>query len=212
MELKEKKVLVTGATGFVGGRLAERLVSFLLFSPTLWYDGVTKMLHQFITGRVYIFIDVENVFYCQRTLGWKISYERLIAYLKRECGEDVKVFAYSGKDEHNTRQLKFLDMLEINGYIVRTKVVKKIKSREGSYKWKANLDIELAFEMVDTMNNYDTAVLLSGDSDFATPIDRIKHHGKRIIVASTRGHVARELLERAKFLDLRKLKDEIKQL
>lgn len=111
------------------------------------------MLRQFITGRVYIFIDVENVFYCQRTLGWKISYERLMTYLKRECGEHVKVFAYSGKDEHITRQLKFLDMLEINGHIVGTKVVKKIKSGEGSYKWKANLDIELTFEMVDTMNN-----------------------------------------------------------
>ena len=48
-------------------------------------------------------------------------------YFKGECGEDVKCFIYSGKDEHNTKQQKFLDMLEINGYIVRTKVVKKIK-------------------------------------------------------------------------------------
>jgi uncharacterized LabA/DUF88 family protein len=144
-------------------------------------------------------------------LGWKISYEKLITYLKRECGDDVKVFAYSGKDEHNTGQQKFLDMLEINGYIVRTKVVKKIKSGAGGYKWKANLDIELAFEMVDTQESYATAVLFSGDSDFATPIDRIKRNGKRIIVVSTRGHIAKELLDRAKFLDLRKIKDEIRQ-
>jgi len=43
----------------------------------------------------------------------------------------VKVFAYSGKDENNTGQKKFLDMLDINGYVVRTKVVKKIKSGAG---------------------------------------------------------------------------------
>ncbi len=168
------------------------------------------MLHQFVKGKVYVFIDAENVFYSQRTLGWKISYQKLMGYLKKECGE-IKCFIYSGRDEHNTKQLKFLDMLEINGYIVRTKVIKKIKNHEGGYHWKNNLDIELAFEMDDTKDKYDTAVLISGDSDFATPIDMIKKVGKRIIVMSTRGHISKELLERAKFLDLRKIKVEISQ-
>ena len=169
------------------------------------------MLHQFIKGRVYVFIDAENVFYSQRTLGWKVSYQKLMGYLKKECGGEIKCFIYSGRDEHNTKQLKFLDMLEINGYIVRTKVIKKIKNHAGGYHWKNNLDIELAFEMDDTKDKYDTAVLISGDSDFATPIDRIKKAGKRIIVISTRGHISKELLERAKFLDLRKIKPEIRQ-
>jgi len=35
------------------------------------------------------------------------------------------------KDESNTKQTKFLDMLEINCYIVRTRVVKKIKFHDG---------------------------------------------------------------------------------
>lgn len=150
-------------------------------------------------------------FYAQRTLGWKISYERLMKYFNDECGSELKCFIYSGRDESNTRQTKFLDMLEINGYIVRTKVVKKIRDHHGGYRWKNNLDIELAFEMVDTKDSYQTAVLVSGDSDFSTPIDRIKKVGKRVIVMSTRGHVARELLERAKFIDLRKLRDKISQ-
>ena len=71
--------------------------------------------------------------------------------------------------------------------------------------------MELAFEMVDTQSKYDTAVLFSGDSDFAVPIDRIKKGGKWIMVISTRGHISRELLERAKYIDLRKLKNEISQ-
>lgn len=169
------------------------------------------MIGQFIKGVVYVFIDAENVFYAQRTLGWKISYEKLMNYFKQECGKDTKCFIYSGKDEHNTKQQKFFDMLEINGYIVRTKVVKKIKDHSGGYKWKNNLDMELAFEMDDTKDKYDTAILVSGDSDFVTPIDRIKKADKRIIVMSTRGHIAKELLERAKFIDLRKLKDKISQ-
>ena len=169
------------------------------------------MINKFIKGRVYVFIDAENLFYAQRTLGWRISYEKLMNYFKKECGKETKGFIYSGRDEYNTKQQKFFDMLEINGYIVRTKTVKKIKNHGGGYKWKNNLDIELAFEMDDTKDKYDTAVLISGDSDFATPIDRIKKAGKQIIVISTRGHISRELLERAKFIDLRKLKVEISQ-
>jgi len=117
----------------------------------------------------------------------------------------------TGVDESNIGQKKFTDMLDINSYIVRTRVIKKIKKRQGGYKWKNNLDIELAFEMVDTKDKYDTAILISGDSDFDTPITRIKQAGKRIIVMSTRGHVAEELLDLAKYIDLRKLKNEISQ-
>jgi len=32
------------------------------------------MISKFIRGRVYVFIDAANIFYAQRTLGWKISY------------------------------------------------------------------------------------------------------------------------------------------
>ncbi|OGF63483.1 hypothetical protein A2926_01750 [Candidatus Giovannonibacteria bacterium RIFCSPLOWO2_01_FULL_44_40] len=169
------------------------------------------MISQFIKGRVYVFIDAENLFYSQRTLGWRISYEKLMKYFKEECGKETKCFIYKGVDEHNLDQKKFLDMLDINGYIVRTRVVKKIKDHKGGYKWKNNLDMELAFEMDDAKDKYDTAVLISGDSDFYVPIDRIKKAGKRIIVMSTRGHIAKELLERAKYIDLRKIKHEISQ-
>lgn len=102
-------------------------------------------------------------------------------------------------------------MLDINGYILRTKAIKKIKVATHRDKHKGNLDMELAFEMVDLADKYDTAILMSGDSDFSVPIDRIKRKGKWIIVMSTRGRISRELLERAKYIDLRKLKNEISQ-
>ena len=157
-----------------------------------------------------MFIDAENLFYAQRTLGWRVSYERLIAYFKRECGEETKCFLYTGIDDLNHGQSKFLDMLDINGYIVRAKTIKKIRTSHG-YKWKNNLDIELAIEMFTLAPKYDTAILISGDSDFASPIRYIKEQGKRIIVLSTRGHISRELLELAKYVDLKKLRNEIAQ-
>ena len=169
------------------------------------------MLSQFIKGKTYIFIDAENLLYSQHTLGWRISYEKLMYFFKKECGDEARCFVYKGVDENNTGQKKFLDMLDINGYILRTKVVKIIKNSKGKSKWKGNLDIELALEMIELKNKYDTAVLISGDSDFAVVLDKLKQSGKNVIVMSTRGRVARELLERAKYIDLRKLRQEISQ-
>ena len=169
------------------------------------------MLNQFIKGKVYVFIDAANIFYAQRTLGWKISYGKLMEYCKKKCGQDTKCFIYLAYDETRQSEQKFLDMLDINGYILRTKAIKKIRIGANRNKHKGNLDIELAFEMSDLASSYDTAILMSGDSDFSVPIDRIKKKGKRIIVMSTRGRISRELLERAKYIDLRKLKEKICQ-
>lgn len=169
------------------------------------------MIGKYTKGKVYVFIDAENVFYAQKTFGWKISYQKLINYFQKECGKEIKCFIYKGVDEGNTKQKKFLDMLDINGYILRTKVVKKIKKKDGSYKWKSNLDIELALEMVELKKNFDTAILMSGDSDFAIVLDKLKKANKRVLVMSTRGHIARELLDRAKFIDLRKLEGILRQ-
>lgn len=169
------------------------------------------MIGKYTKGKVYIFIDAENLFYAQKTVGWKISYEKLMKYFKKECGKNTKCFLYKGIDERNTKQRKFLDMLDLNDYIVRTKVVKRIKTRDGRYQWKSNLDIELALEMIELKKSFDTTILVSGDSDFAVVLDKLKKAKKRVLVMSTRGHVARELLERAKFIDLRKLKKIISQ-
>ena len=103
------------------------------------------MLNKFIKGKVYVFIDAANIFYSQRTLGWKIAYSKLMNYFQKECGEDVKCFIYVAYDENRKAEQKFLDMLDldINGYILRTKAIKRIHINKNIQKHKGNLDIEL---------------------------------------------------------------------
>jgi len=163
------------------------------------------MIGRYIKGRVYAFIDVANIFYSQKTLGWKISYKKLKEYLEKEC--DLRdIYVYTGIFPDDENQRRFLNLLEILGYKVVTKPVKKIVTKERKYEYKANFDIEIAFDMMDNIENYDTALLFSGDSDFAVVLDRIKAKGKRVLVFSTRGHISLELIKRAKYIDLRKLK------
>ena len=64
--------------------------------------------------------------------------------------------------------------------------------------------------MVDNIKKFDTAVLLSGDSDFAPIVKRLKEHNKKIIVMSTKGHISRELIQLSdKYINLKKLRDRI---
>lgn len=167
------------------------------------------MLKKYIKGKVYVFIDGANIFYAQRSLGWKISYQKLMKYFKKECGVKTKCFLYIATIPQNPKQKKFLDLLDIIGYIVRTKPIKVINLKNNQKMWKGNLDIELALEMYETIESYDTAVLVSGDSDFAAIIDRVKQKGKNILVISTKNHISKELIQRAKFIDFKKLKKEL---
>ena len=171
-----------------------------------WYNDI--MIGQFVKGRAYVFIDAANILYSQQTLGWRIDYKRLYEY----CADETKLVGvryYTGKVGTLEKQLKFIRKLETLRYTVVAKEVKFIKIDGGKLLPKGNLDVELALDAMRLASKYDSLVLFSGDSDFAYLIDLLKESGKQVIVLSTRGHVSKELLDRAKYVDLQKLKDRI---
>jgi uncharacterized LabA/DUF88 family protein len=55
-----------------------------------------RVIGKFIKGKVYVFIDAANILYSQQTLGWLISYEKLMEYFKAEC-ELGKAIVYTGQ-------------------------------------------------------------------------------------------------------------------
>lgn len=155
-----------------------------------------------------MFVDAANILYSQQTLGWRVDYKKLKAYFELEC--DLKcIYFYTGRVGANHKQEEFLKRLETYGYQVRAKEVKRIRISRSSFEWKGNLDVELTIDVIKNLANFDTLVLLSGDSDFAPLLDTVKAAGKRVIVMSTKGHVAKELLDRAKYVNLKNLKAEI---
>lgn len=145
------------------------------------------------------------MFYSQRTLKWNIDYLKLIDYLKQEC-DLVGITIYFGKKPNDLKQEKFLKKLAIFGYEVKTRDVKYIKSKDGSLKMKGNLDAEMILDMVVRIDTYDTLILFSGDSDFGVILDHLKTQKKWVLVASVKGHVAKELLDKASIYILNILK------
>lgn len=93
------------------------------------------------------------------------------------------------------------------GYTVRTKEVKEIQNKEGKSEEKCNLDIEIVIDMFNTVNNYDKAIIFSGDSDFERAIELLRSKGKTITVISTEGMIAWDLVNAADdFIDIKEVR------
>jgi uncharacterized LabA/DUF88 family protein len=77
---------------------------------------------------------------------------------------------------------------------------------------KANLDVEIAVDMLSLAGRYDTAVLVSGDEDFVYAVNAVAYKGCRVEVAGFRSNTAPRLIDVADFfIDLGDIADLIRK-
>lgn len=167
------------------------------------------MFIQYTSGRIGVFIDEANLFHSQRTLNWRIDYQKLYWLLCDLNLATKNIFLYTSFLRLNKKQTIFINKLVEYGYTVHSKEVKEIKDNSGAIIRKGNLDIELALDAYRFSNVYDTIILFSGDSDFAYLLDLLKELGKKIIIISSKSHISRELLRRGEFINLDKMRNQI---
>lgn len=116
---------------------------------------------------------------------------------------------------HGTEnQNKFFTFLKNNGFTLITKPLKIIKLEDierGDIR-KANFDVEIAVDVMEMIDKFETLVLFSGDSDFNYLLRNLKKKNKNVIVVSTKYHVAKELIESCdKYIDIKKLRSKIER-
>jgi len=160
--------------------------------------------------RVSIFIDAANIFYSQKSLGWRVDYKKFLSYWQTK-GKITGSYFYTAVISTNKKQLQFFKALKKIGYTVITREVKVIHDRKNKkVVQKGNFDVKLAIDIVLKANEFDVAILASGDSDFEPVVEYLRSVKKKVIVVSARGHVARELARKAnQYLPLEKIKNEI---
>ena len=164
--------------------------------------------------RVSIFVDGANMYYAQKRLGWYIDFRRALQFFGRDAGNVIsEAYYYTGADSQTkTRDSAFHEYLIYSGYTVRTKAIKQMTDdATGEIVEKANLDIELVIDMFNTVQLYETCILLSGDSDFERALELVRSKGKRIAVVGHPDMTARELRNVAgrNFFDLRDMERHI---
>jgi uncharacterized LabA/DUF88 family protein len=168
-------------------------------------DGLQN---QFDRGRVVVFIDGANLFYAASHLGIEIDYAKL---LQRLVGKAylLHAFFYTGVDPDNDKQHKFLLWMQRSGFRVISKNVAQFP--DGSRK--ANLDVEIAVDMMRLSEHFDTAVLVSGDGDFAYVVNTLAYQGVRVEVVGLRCMTSDQLISVADcYIDIHSLKQQIQKL
>ncbi|HOX54627.1 MAG TPA: NYN domain-containing protein [Candidatus Omnitrophota bacterium] len=159
-----------------------------------------------LCGKVAVFIDAANIIHCYEDTGWKIDLKKLKVYFENKCTL-IGIYYYSAFFEESTTQKSFFEMLSRKGYILRVKKIRKITNDDGTITLKGNCDTDIVVDAVSIMKNYDTAVIMSGDSDFISLVNLLKGQKKKVVIISFRGHVAKDLIAAANYyVDIGKFK------
>lgn len=121
--------------------------------------------------KIAIFVDVQNIYYTTRqAYGRQFNYRKLWQHISK-AGQITHAYAYAihrGDDG----QLKFQDALKHIGFTVKLKPF--IQRSDGTAK--GDWDVGITIDVMQTVKEVDTVVLLSGDGDFALLLDNIRQH------------------------------------
>lgn len=165
--------------------------------------------------RVAVFIDGANLYQAAKALGFDIDYKRLLRTLSQDC-RFVRAYYYTALlDEQEYSPIRpLVDWLDYNGYTMVTKPLKEFTQATGRRKYKGNMDVEIAVDIMEITSHVDHIVLISGDGDFRRLVEAVQRQGVRVTVISTirtqPPMVADELRRQADFfLDLAELQGRI---
>lgn len=159
-------------------------------------------------GKVAVFIDAANIIHCYKDTKWKIDLKKLKKYFESKCSL-AGIYYYSAYFEESTSQNSLFEMLSRKGFILRVKKIKKITNDDGTITLKGNCDTDIVVDAVARMKDYDTAVIMSGDSDFVSLVNLLRGNSKKVIIISTRWHVAKDLIMASDhYFDINKFKTE----
>jgi len=172
------------------------------------FDPTNNISWQFgHRGKVAVFIDGNNLFHAARFHNIDIDYNKLLRVLLGD-GRLLRAFFYTGVDIGAERQQGFLLWMRRNGFRV---VQKELKTFYDGTR-KANLDVEIAVDMLSLAGRYDTAVLVSGDEDFVYAVNAVAYKGCRVELAGFRSNTAPKLIDVADyFIDLGDIADKVRK-
>ncbi|MFH1946855.1 MAG: NYN domain-containing protein [Candidatus Magasanikbacteria bacterium] len=137
----------------------------------------------------YAFIDAQNLYLAIDGLGWKLDYKRFRVYLKEKYGVE-KAYMFMGFLPENQVLYNFLQSV---GYIL---IFKPIVFNDNGYV-KGNCDAELVLQVMIDFDEYNQAIIVSGDGDFYCLVHYLNQHNKLAKVLAPSSENCSSLLTKA---------------
>jgi uncharacterized LabA/DUF88 family protein len=138
------------------------------------------------TDKLALFIDGANLYSAARNLNFDIDYKKLLDEFRRR-GILIRAYYYTAlvEDQEYSPIRPLVDWLDYNGFTVVTKAAREYTDPSGRRRFRGDMDIEIAVDMLAMADHADHLVLFSGDGDFRRLVEAIQGKGARVTVVST---------------------------
>ena len=123
---------------------------------------------------IYAFIDSQNLNLGVKSAGWILDFSKFRLYLRNKYGVE-KAYLFIGQMAGNE---SLYDRLQSMGYHLIFKPTTEYKVN-GKTVVKGNVDAELVlYAAAKVIDNYDQAIIVSGDGDFHCLVEYLKEKAK----------------------------------
>jgi uncharacterized LabA/DUF88 family protein len=138
------------------------------------------------TDRLALFIDGANLYSAAKNLGFDIDYRKLLEEFRKRSVL-VRAYYYTAlvENEDYSPIRPLVDWLDYNGYRLVTKPAREYIDSQGRKRWRGDMDVEIAVDMLEMADHADHLVLFSGDGDFRRLVEAVQRKGSRVTVVST---------------------------
>jgi len=153
-------------------------------------------------GRTICFIDNSYIFRGSYKHQWRVDFRKLVEALAKDGAIWQTYFFASEEDPPNSDQTNLYKYLrlalhfEVNLYPLRKR---QMRCNACGNEWSSYSEKAAAIGMATTLvslaynNAFDSAILVTGDSDFLDPIRTVKNLGKKVELAAWRDSIAQDL-------------------
>jgi uncharacterized LabA/DUF88 family protein len=138
------------------------------------------------TDRIALFIDGSNLYSAARGLAIDIDYKKLLEEFRKR-GVLIRAYYYTAiaEDEDYSPIRPLVDWLDYNGFSLVTKPARSYTDAAGRKKWRGDMKVEMAVDMMTLARSADHIVLFSGDGDLRRVVEAVQTEGVRVTVVST---------------------------
>lgn len=138
------------------------------------------------TDRLALFIDGANLYSAAKSLGFDMDYRKLLEEFRKR-GILIRAYYYTAlvEDQEYSPIRPLVDWLDYNGFTMVTKPAREYTDREGRKRFRGDMDLEIAVDMMELTPRCDHMVLFSGDGDFRCVVEAVQRKGVRVTVVST---------------------------
>ncbi len=152
-------------------------------------------------ARIGVFVDAANIELALDRLKHRVDWKKMLDYLS-EGRQLVRAIAYSPVHDDpgvSIETQRFAEPFLDHGYRVVTKPLRRFS--DGTIK--ANVDIEMALDIMEMLDRLDVVVLVSGDGDFQRLVEVVQSKGVRVEVVAVGTSTASNLRNAAdRFIDI----------